>query len=154
MSGPTSGRTGAFISYSQKDKKYLDRLQIHLAPFVRRDRLEIWDDTRIEPGSPWEDEIKQAIASAKVAILLVSANFLASKFITENELPPLLNAAVDEGVRLLFVIVSPSAYEFMGLDRYEAMNSPSQPLSAMGWTNRERVWQKVAVRTHDLLTRP
>ena len=77
-----------FISYCHRDTAWLDRLKIHLRPLVRRTSLDLWDDSRISPGQAWQKEIAGALARADVAILLVSADFLASDFIVNNELPP------------------------------------------------------------------
>lgn len=57
--------------------------------------VERWDDTLIDPGSNWREEIKVAIESAKVAILIVSADFLASDFIVNNEIPLKMHCAAD-----------------------------------------------------------
>ena len=64
-----------------------------IAPLEREGRIERWDDTRIRPGSEWRSEIKQALERARAAVLLISADFLASDFIQDNELPPLLSLA-------------------------------------------------------------
>ncbi len=82
-------RTNVFISYSHKDKKWLERLQAHLKPLERAGLVDRWDDTRIEAGDEWRKEIRQALDAARVVVLLVSADFMASDFIAKDELPPL-----------------------------------------------------------------
>lgn len=56
-------------------------------------------------GQTWREEIRTAIHSARVAVLLVSIDFLNSRFIADDELPPLLLAAKEEDVLILQVFV-------------------------------------------------
>jgi hypothetical protein len=155
---PTSGddiyealtRTGdsrdtVFISYSQRDSKWMQRLQVHLKPLERLGVISRWDDSRIQPGSRWQDEIAAAIRRARVAVLLVSADFLASDFINENELPPLLKAAAREGVMILPVILSPCRFEKTpGLSQFQAVNSPRRSLISLDRAKREEIFVKIA----------
>ena len=41
----------------------------------------------------WKEEIEEALSDAVIAVLLISADFLASDFIVDNELPPILEGA-------------------------------------------------------------
>jgi len=90
-------KTQLFISYCHNDREYLDRLLIHLKPLQKEGLIEVWADTQLKAGDRWRVEIKQALDRASVAILLLSADFLASDFITENELPPLLKKSSRAG---------------------------------------------------------
>lgn len=86
-------RDQVFISYSHLDKKWLGRLQTALKPLIRKEKIDVWADTRIRTGQNWKGQITQALARAKVAVLLVSQNFLASDFIADEEIPPIIATA-------------------------------------------------------------
>lgn len=134
----TTRREQVFFSYSHKDKRWLELFQIALKPLIRANQISAWDDTKIKAGDIWRDEIKQALASAKVAVLLMSMNFLNSDFIAENELPPLLEAAQKEGLKILLVIVGHSLFDETELGRYQAVNDPSRPLASISAASREK----------------
>ena len=138
---PRSARTKVFVSYSHADERWLQMLQVHIAPLERSGIVVRWDDTKIAPGRKWREEITSAIRSAKVAVLLISAYFMASEFITENELPPLLEAAEHEGTVILPVIISPCVIG--SLSEFQAVNSPSKPLVDLSRGDRDRVWVKL-----------
>ena len=139
-------RTKVFISYSHKDEKWLERLQVHLKPLERDKRIDRWDDTRIQAGADWHEEIREALDAAAVAVLLVSADFMASDFIAEEELPPLLDAAKAEGVVILPIILSPSLFEETpGLSRFQSVNPPSNPILGMEKVEQEKLLKAVAI---------
>ena len=138
-------RQRVFVSYSQRDREFLDRLLVHLKPLEKKGVLEIWADTRIQVGALWKDEIQIALESAAVGILLISADFLASDFIVENELPPLLASAEDEGAKIIPVIVKPSGFDRdPRLSRFQAINDPRKPLISMDVADREQVFADLA----------
>ncbi len=144
-------RNRAFVSYSHADAEHLTRLHVHLAPYEREQKVDVWDDTRIKPGMQWKEEIKQAMAEAKVAILLVSADFMASEFIAHDELPPLLEAAEQEGTLIVPVILSPCAFQWSKLARYQSLNAPSDPLIDMPRGKQEAIWARLAKYVADAL---
>ncbi len=69
--------------------------------------------------------------SARLAVLLVSQNFLASKFIPEEELTPILQSVENEGVSILWIAVSESTYEETGIEKFQAVNDPKKPLDTL-----------------------
>jgi formylglycine-generating enzyme required for sulfatase activity len=135
-------RDQVFISYSHADSEWLNRLKTMLIPFQRQGTLKIWADTDIRPGQRWMEEIKQALAKAKVAVLLVSSDFLASRFVHEHELPPLLEAAGNEGLTIIWIPLRPCLYEETVIAKYQAAYNPETPLSTL--PNWESALTKIA----------
>jgi internalin A len=142
MTTEASNKGGVFISYCHKDKGWREHLETHLKPYIRSGSVTAWSDQQIKPGSKWHDEIKAALASAKVAVLLVTPNFLASDFIYEEELTPLLKEAERGGVQILWVPVRPSAYEQSPLKNYQAAIDPVKPLALMK-AQRDAAWVEI-----------
>jgi len=82
-----------------------------------------------------------ALANARAAILLVSQDFLTSDFIANNELPPLLQAAKEQGLTIFWVAVSASTVKDTEIAGYQAaMNDPNVPLDKRSPTERNEVF--------------
>jgi hypothetical protein len=148
--GATQQRKKLFVSYSHRDGAALARLQVHLKPL--EDEIDLWDDTRLVGGDRWAAEISAAVDGAEIAILLISADFLASSFIVRRELPSLLRAAMRDGATILPVIVGPCSYEQHAILRdFQSLNPPNRPLSGLPRNEREKVWQQLAQRVREIL---
>ncbi|MEH1968810.1 COR domain-containing protein [Nostoc sp.] len=132
-----------FISYSHQDQEWLTKLQKHLKPIIRNQNLLVWDDTKIQAGAEWSKEIENALAAAKVAVLLVSPNFLASDFIHKNELPPLLNAAQAKGLTIIWIPLSFSSYEETEIEKYQSAHPPDQPLNSLNRSEEDQAWVNI-----------
>jgi hypothetical protein len=144
-----------FICYSHKDKRFLEQLQVHLKPLQREGTIDVWDDTRIMAGEDWRAEIRLAVESAKVAVLLISADFLASDFIATDELPPLLLRAEWKGTTILPIIVGPCRFqETKALSRFQAVNNPSKPLRGLSPFERDKIFLELSQRIEFLQQEP
>jgi hypothetical protein len=143
-------RNTVFISYSHFDKEWLNVLKRHFKPLEKR--VEFWDDSHIKPGQKWETEIKSAISRAKVALLLISADFFNSDFITTKEIPPLLELASQDGATILFLVLKPCMIEeYPQLLQYQGLNAPSRPFIRMDEADKEELCVNLVRQIRDTL---
>lgn len=102
-----------FISYSHQDEEEKNELLRHLSVLRRQDLFDLWSDDRIGVGESWKNEIEEALTRARVAILLVTKNFLTSDFILEQEIPELLKRH-QQGLTIIPVIAKDCAWRSVG----------------------------------------
>lgn len=132
-------RDRLFISYSHKDQHWCDRFLTHLRPVVHNSEIRLWSDHKIPVGEQWKAEIDESLRSTRVALLLVTGNYLASKFIEAEELPYFLSAAQAGRVKLAWVAASHSMFRETPLGTMQAVNNPEKPLESLGESEQNRV---------------
>ena len=150
MLQPAPERRHVFISYSHADRGWVERIRQVMAPLLMQQGkdLQLWDDSQIEPGDRWLEEIEAALANARVALLLVSAEFLASEFVMGREVPALLRAAEAEGVRVLWVPLSASLVRHTAIHAYQALLPPEQALDALDPPQQRQALVRIAEAVH------
>ena len=81
-----------FISYSHKDEKYKDELLKHLKGLKLTQNISTWVDRNIMAGQEWDESIKKNLHNADIILLMISSDFIASRYIWEEE----LSVAIDK----------------------------------------------------------
>jgi CheY-like chemotaxis protein len=100
-----------FISYSRLDEAEKDKLVSHLEVLQGTGLFSLWSEDCIGVGKNWQMEMAQAIAETKVAVLLVSANFLNSQLVLRREIPELLRRHHAEELIVIPVIARACAWK-------------------------------------------
>lgn len=127
-----------FLSYSHEDSSWPPKLAKFLTKLERHGQVRHWIDKQIEPGNIWRIEIDEALADSSIAVLLVSEDFLSSKFIAGVELPELLDKFVRARLDLNWIPVRPSTVHETALIKIQALGDPNFPLSGMSEVELER----------------
>jgi len=105
-----------FVSYAHADRAVQQAFGSQLKAAETQGAFEYWDDTRIEPGADWGAVIRDQIAMADIALLLVSTQFLSSQYCTGVEVPGLL----DQRRKIFWINVDACPWELSLLARYQA----------------------------------
>jgi hypothetical protein len=125
-----------FISYSRKDKKWLDELRPFMHLLEQRDQLKgledeeatVLIDEQIEPGDEWRERLLDFMAQSRFAVLLVTQQFMTSKFINRVELPAILKRHQEGTQEVLWMRFEPAVFgDENPLEKIQAAHTPDRP---------------------------
>ena len=144
VTSPLRTRDLIFISYSHTDEDFCKEFLKMVQPTAQKHGMRIWSDHEIPVGALWREEIEKALARTRIAVLLVSMDFLASSFIERNELPPLVEAARTQGAQIFWVACRPCNVEDAEIEKFQGANRPDKPLSTLHKAAREKEMQRIS----------
>ena len=147
----TRMRDQVFISFSHKDAEWMEKFSAQLKVIQQTNRLEIWSDKRIEAGQNWREEIDAAIAKARVALLLGTADYFASEFIRNEELPKILKRHQGEGMFLYWVPIRHAAYPKSAFANIQAASDPKRPLRDLNEADQDQTMSEIALQIGERL---
>ncbi len=122
-----------FISYSSFDTEAKGLLERHLGVLKNLGDFHVWEDSQIGLGEDWFKDIQDKLENCAVAVLLISFDFLGSKFCMKEEVPVLLERRKREGMMIAPILLSPCAWKLVpwlsAIQMYPRKNKPLQGLS-------------------------
>ena len=131
-----------FFSYSHVDEALRDRLEVHLSLLKHQGLIETWHDRRITAGSELDVAINENLESADVILLLVSADFIASKYCFSLEMKRALERHEEGAARVIPVILSSCDWHTAPFKKLLA--APKDGKAVTSWANQEEAWTDVA----------
>ncbi|MCK4766573.1 MAG: TIR domain-containing protein [Candidatus Aminicenantes bacterium] len=137
-----------FISYSREDQTWVKHLLKTMAPLIRKGEIDVWHDGKIQPGQRWREEIEKALQHTRVAVLMVSRNFLDSDFINEEELNYFLNAE-KRGTKIIWILIEDCLYEDTDIFNFHAAHDTDHPLKSLEDDELNDTLVKIARKIRD-----
>lgn len=118
-----------FFSYAHEDEELRDKLETHLSLLKRQGVIETWHDRRIGPGDAFGDEIDAALETSDIALLLVSADFLASDYCHDIEMRRALERHAQGLARVIPVILRPCDWHSSEFGHLNAVPRDGKPIT-------------------------
>ncbi len=123
----------AFISYSHRDEKALERLHTHLATLLRENKITAWYDRKVLAGDNIDSKIDVNLSDSELFLALVSPDFLASNYCYEKEMAEALERHERGTLRVIPIILEPCDWKSTPLGTLKALPKDGKPIST--WTN-------------------
>lgn len=124
-------REKIFISYSHDNAKWLEKLRKHLNHLSKHAQIEYWSDKNIVPGTSFHDEMKQAMEVTRIAVLLVTPEYLDSEFICDEALPYFVEMFQKQEIDIFWIPISASSYQLSQLKDIPSIHTPKEPLDTL-----------------------
>jgi TIR domain len=134
-----------FISYSKEDKEFCDALVAHLRSLETQGII-TWHDRQILPGTRWDEEIKARLNAADIILLLASANFLATDYCTQVEIPEALRRHEAGEATVMPVILRQCGWKHTPLAAIQAYPEKAKPIKS--WKDIDEAYLSVVNGVH------
>jgi internalin A len=131
-----------FISYAHKDERHRLALEPHLKLLQRQRLIATWHDRLIKLGTEWADVIDANLEHAKIILLLVSADFIASDYCWEIEMKRALERHGKKEARVIPVIIRDVNWNDAPFAKLQAL--PKAGKAVMKWADKDSAWRSVA----------
>jgi hypothetical protein len=130
-----------FYSYASNDARLRDELERHLALLRRQGVIDDWGFTEIVAGSEWDREIKTKLDTARIILLLISADFLSSEYCWGIEMSRALERHDRGDARVIPIILRDCDWQTASFAKLQALPSGAKPVNR--YRRRDEAWTDI-----------
>jgi hypothetical protein len=138
----------AFVSYSHADEGLKDALIKHLHPLQRLGLLESWNDRKIKPGDEFDKAISTELDRADLIFLLVSVDFINSKYCYDVELERAVERHKENKARVIPIILRDCLWEHSPFGGLLAL--PRDGKAVKTYLDQDAAFKEIAAAVHEL----
>lgn len=118
-----------FFSYAHEDELLRNELAKHLNILQRQEIISAWHDRKITAGTEWEGQINSNLDSADIILLLVSSDFIASKYCYDVELKRAMERHESRKARVIPIILRPVQWSRTSFSKLQVLPTDGQPIT-------------------------
>ena len=123
----------AFISYSHKDEKYLERLHVHLAQLKRENLISTWTDNDILAGGALNSEISNSLTTSEIFIALLSPDYISSDYCYHKEFEKAIEMQKADDILIIPIVLEDCDWKNTPFQNFKALPKDGKPIST--WAN-------------------
>lgn len=138
-----------FISCAPEDDDLCRELEAHLAPLKRDRIIRAWHARLIMAAADWRKEKDERLGAARVVVLLVSASYMASDLLYEEEMTFTLARAAKGEALAVPVLVRAHDWESTLFKGLTPLPRNKRPVTS--WANRDEAWTDVATALREAI---
>ncbi|AUT03570.1 serine/threonine protein kinase [Nostoc sp. CENA543] len=131
-----------FFSYSHKDETLRDELAKHLTILEYQRVISSWHDRKILPGQEWDHQINDNLNTADIILLLVSSDFLFSRYCWDVEVKRAIERHDKGEACVIPVILRSVDWAGAPFARLQALPKNAKPVKS--WTDQDEAFTDVA----------
>jgi hypothetical protein len=131
-----------FYSYARQDSAFRDTLENHLSPLRQQGMIVCWDQSRVGPGTDRQQAITEHLHTARVILLLISADFLASSD-CHIEIQHAFQRHLQRSAYVIPLLLRPSAWQETPLAGLQCLPRDGQAISMWGSEQRDAAFAEV-----------
>ena len=114
--------------YAREDDGLRSELHKHMVPMERLGLIQSWYDRDIPPGGDWASEIDEHLRNADFILLLISADFVNSRYCYEVEMKFALQCHDDGTAVVIPILLRQVDYRGLPFARLQALPSDGIPV--------------------------
>ncbi|HEY8612459.1 MAG TPA: toll/interleukin-1 receptor domain-containing protein [Roseomonas sp.] len=130
-----------FISYSHQDEAVTSELIKHLSPLKRLNIIADWHDRKIEPGDKWEKAISENLKKADIVVLIVSIDFINSRYCYDIEMETALDRVAAGEAVMIPVIARNCLWKNAKFSHLQALPTDGKAIAT--WNDQDEALTKV-----------
>ena len=131
-----------FYSFSTKDESLRIQLETHLAMLKREKLIREWHFQKIPPGTAFRDEIDKHLTTARIILLLVSADFLASDYCYTIEMKRAIERHKKGSAVVIPIILRECDWDKAPFADLEALPKNAKPVTS--WRDKDKAFTDIA----------